>query len=63
MFPRLKKGTVDELCDLLRTKYETSVVPGSFFELPDHFRIGFAVETETLVEGLTRLGKALDDLR
>ena len=63
MFPRLKKGKVDELCDLLRTKYETSVVPGRFFELPDHFRIGFAVETETLVEGLKRLGDALDGLR
>jgi len=62
MFPRLKKGTVDELCDLLRTKYETSVVPGRFFDLPDHFRIGFAVETETLVEGLDRLVQALDEL-
>ena len=61
MFPRLKKGTVNVLCDLLRTKYETSVVPGRFFELPDHFRIGFAVETDTLVEGLKRLGHALDE--
>jgi aspartate/methionine/tyrosine aminotransferase len=61
MFPRLKSGRVAELCDLLRTKYETSVVPGRFFELPDHFRIGFAVETETLVEGLQRLGAALDE--
>ena len=62
MFPRLKKGSVDQLCEVLRTKYETSVVPGSFFELPNHFRIGFAVETETLVEGLKRLGQALDEL-
>ena len=62
MFPRLKKGAVDEMCDVLRTKYETSVVPGRFFDLPDHFRIGFAVETQTLVEGLKRLGQALDEL-
>jgi aspartate/methionine/tyrosine aminotransferase len=62
MFPRLKKGSVNELCDLLRTKYETSVVPGRFFELPDHFRIGFAVESEMLVEGLDRLGQALDEV-
>jgi hypothetical protein len=62
MFPRMKKGSVDELWDVLRTKYETSVVPGRFFELPDHFRIGFAVETRTLVEGLKRLGQALDEL-
>ncbi|HEX7294597.1 MAG TPA: pyridoxal phosphate-dependent aminotransferase [Pyrinomonadaceae bacterium] len=61
MFPRLKKGKVDELCDLLRNKYETSVVPGRFFELPDHFRIGFAVESETLVEALKRLGQALNE--
>ncbi|HSE30534.1 MAG TPA: pyridoxal phosphate-dependent aminotransferase [Pyrinomonadaceae bacterium] len=61
MFPRLKGGNVDELWDLLRTKYETSVVPGRFFELPNHFRIGFAVETETLIVGLKRLGQALDE--
>jgi len=62
MFPRLKKGSVDELCGVLRTKYETSVVPGRFFELPNHFRVGFAVETDTLVEGLKRLDQALDAL-
>ena len=48
MFPRLKSGNVDALCDVLREKYETSVVPGRFFESPDHFRVGFAGDTETL---------------
>ena len=60
MFPRLKRGESDRLCDLLRNEYETSVVPGRFFEMPQHFRIGFAGDTPTLQEGLERLGQALD---
>jgi aspartate/methionine/tyrosine aminotransferase len=47
---------------LLREKYETSVVPGSFFELPAHFRVGIAVETEVLEGGLERLAKALNQI-
>ena len=62
MFPRVVKGTADELCRLLREKYETSVVPGRFFELPEHFRIGIAGESEILERGLERLGEALDQL-
>ena len=62
MFPRVKLGTAERLCDLLREKYETSVVPGSFFELPAHFRLGLGGDTETFAEGLDRLGQALDDL-
>ncbi len=62
MFPRVLNGSSEELCRLLREKYETSVVPGRFFEMPAHFRIGMAGETETLEEGLDRLGKALDEL-
>jgi len=62
MFPRLRRGNADELCSLLREKYETSVVPGRFFDLPEHFRVGFAGDTETLKEGLKRLGSALDEL-
>ena len=60
MFPRLKRGNTDELCNVLREKCETSVVPGRFFDLPDHFRIGFAGDTETLREGLNRLSAVLD---
>lgn len=62
VFPRLKRGSVDQLCDLLRTKYETTVVPGKFFEMPDHFRIGIGGDLEPLEEGLRRLGLALDEL-
>lgn len=63
MFPRVRHGNADQLCRLLREKYETSVVPGSFFELPSHFRIGIAVDTNVLQTGLERLGKALDEIR
>jgi aspartate/methionine/tyrosine aminotransferase len=62
MFPRLKSGTSDELCAVLRDKYETSVVPGRFFEMPAHFRIGFCGDGAVLREGLTRLGRALNEV-
>ena len=62
-FPRLKRGRVEELCALLAGKYETSVVPGKFFELPRHFRLGIGGDTDALREGLERLGRALDELR
>ncbi len=62
-FPRLKRGSADELCALLAGKYETSVVPGRFFERPNHFRIGIGGDTEMLKEGLGRLGRALDEMR
>lgn len=63
MFPRVKHASSDRVCDLLREKYETSVVPGSFFEMPAHFRLGMGGDSETFVEGLDRLGRALDELR
>ena len=62
-FPRLRSNKVDQLDATLRNRYETSIVPGRFFEMPDHFRIGIGGETAMLEEGLTRIGKALDDLR
>lgn len=63
MFPRLKEGSTDKLCELLRDKYETSVVPGKFFEMPSHFRVGLGGDSESLTQGLERLGSALDELR
>jgi aspartate/methionine/tyrosine aminotransferase len=63
MFPRVLRGTSEKLCQLLREKYETSVVPGVFFEMPAHFRIGIAGNADLLSEGLNRLGLALDEHR
>ena len=62
MFPRVRSGDADRLCRLLREKYETSVVPGRFFEMPAHFRMGIAGDTDVLQAGLERLGKALDEM-
>ena len=62
-FPRLERGNVDELCQRLRERYETTVVPGRFFETPGHFRVAIGCPTETLREGLARLGAALDAVR
>jgi hypothetical protein len=61
VFPRLRRGNAEQFVTLLREKYETSVVPGNFFEMPQHFRLGFAGETAQLHEGLERLGLALDE--
>ncbi|MGA8673665.1 MAG: aminotransferase class I/II-fold pyridoxal phosphate-dependent enzyme [Candidatus Acidiferrales bacterium] len=61
-FPQLISGHVDAFCQLLREKYDTSVVPGRFFGAPEHFRIGVGGKTEDVREGLSRLGAALDEL-
>ena len=63
VFPRVLRADVEKLCGLLAQKYETSIVPGRFFEMPDHIRIGIGCETEALKTGLERLGQALDELR
>ncbi len=63
MFPRVPQVSSERLCRLLKEKYETSVVPGSYFEMPAHFRVGLGGATEILVEGLDRLGAALDELK
>jgi len=62
MFPRVVNGSSENLCRLLREKYETSVVPGHFFDMPAHFRVGIAGDTEDLEQGLERIGAALDEL-
>jgi aspartate/methionine/tyrosine aminotransferase len=62
-FPKLKYGSANDFCVLLRDRYETSVVPGHFFEMPEHFRIGIGGEPEMVAEGLERVGHALDDFR
>ena len=61
-FPRLARGDVDALAAILRERFETTVVPGRFFGMPDRFRLALGCLPETLDEGLTRLGTALDAL-
>jgi aspartate/methionine/tyrosine aminotransferase len=59
-FLRLKNGDVEQFLQRLRTEHETSAVPGRFFGMPDHFRIGMGVNTEMFGEGLRRIGRALE---
>jgi aspartate/methionine/tyrosine aminotransferase len=62
-FPRWKGGDTQRLDDHLRKHYQCAVVPGRWFEMPDFFRIGFGIPTDTFSEGLARLGRGLDDLK
>lgn len=58
-FIRVEDGNAEEFVERLRNEYETSVVPGRFFGMPSHFRIGMGVNTEMFREGLRRVGLAL----
>jgi aspartate/methionine/tyrosine aminotransferase len=58
-FPRLLSGNVEAFLERLRSEFDTSAVPGRFFEMPDYFRIGMGVHTEMFAEGLNRIGRAL----
>ncbi len=57
---KLTRGGVDSFLDRLRAQYETSAVPGRFFGLPNHFRVGMGVDSEMFREGLRRIGLALE---
>ena len=59
-FPKLLRGDPDRLDQLLRSKYDASIVPGRFFGLAEHFRIGIGGPTEIVEGGLERIGAALD---
>jgi aspartate/methionine/tyrosine aminotransferase len=61
-FPRLLRGDVGALHALLKARHDTAIVPGRFFGLADHFRIGIGGPTEMVEAGLERLGAALDAL-
>jgi len=60
-FVRLSRDcgrNVDEFLERLLSEFDTSAVPGRFFEMPDHFRIGMGVNTEMFAEGLNRISRA-----
>jgi aspartate/methionine/tyrosine aminotransferase len=63
VFPKLLSGPVDSFCELLRSKYDGTVAPGSFFEMPEYFRIGIGGEPAHVAASLDRLGAALDEFR
>ena len=59
-FPRIEgEKTGDDLSRILRKDYDTAVVPGRFFEEPQHFRLGFGVPPDILDAGLENIRKAL----
>jgi aspartate/methionine/tyrosine aminotransferase len=62
VFPHWSGGDTEPLHDLLRSKYETAIVPGRWFDMPSHFRLGLGGDTEIIKEGLARLSAALDEL-
>ncbi|MES2120172.1 MAG: pyridoxal phosphate-dependent aminotransferase [Pseudomonadota bacterium] len=62
-FPRWAGGDTERLDALLRERYDTAVVAGRWFEMPDHFRLGFALPEQDFYEALSRLGGALNELQ
>jgi aspartate/methionine/tyrosine aminotransferase len=62
-FVRFKNGNIDVFLERLRLDFNTSAVPGRFFEMVDHFRIGMGVNTEMFGEGLNRISVALRSIR
>ena len=54
-FLRLVRGDAGAFLETLRAAHDTSAVPGRFFGMPDHFRIGMGVNSEMFAEGLRRL--------
>ena len=62
-FPRWRVGETKQLDDHLRTRYDTSVVPGRWFEMPSHFRLGFGLDSAEFEQALSHLGSGLDDLK
>jgi aspartate/methionine/tyrosine aminotransferase len=61
-FPRVVGCDADALCDLLRDRYDTAVVPGRFFGMPAHVRIGLGIDPAVFAEGLDQLASALDEV-
>ena len=62
-FPRWSGGDTERLDAHLRERYDAAVVPGRWFEMPDHFRVGFGLPAGEFDEALNRLGAALDELK
>ena len=63
-FPRIE-GVEDTiaLSEFLAREHQVDAVPGEFFGLPGHLRIGCGVPPATLEEGLARLGRGIAAFR
>jgi len=63
-FPQLR-GPEDgsQLAERLYRDYSTRIIPGKFFEMPKHFRLGFGGDPAILKAGLARLSRALSQPR
>jgi aspartate/methionine/tyrosine aminotransferase len=57
-FLRLHSGNADAFLERLRAEFETSAVPGRFFDAPEHFRVGMGVDAAMFREGLRRVALA-----
>lgn len=62
-FPRWSGGNTERLDAHLRERHDAAIVPGRWFEMPEHFRIGFGYPCDFFEEALSRLDGALDELR
>jgi aspartate/methionine/tyrosine aminotransferase len=60
-FPRLLGAENGwDFAERLFRDYSTRVIPGKFFEMPRHFRLGFGGDAAMLKTGLARLSSALN---
>jgi aspartate/methionine/tyrosine aminotransferase len=59
-FLRLRNCEMETFLEKLCQEHDTSAVPGRFFDMPNHFRIGMGVNSEMFAEGLRRMGLALE---
>jgi aspartate/methionine/tyrosine aminotransferase len=60
VFPRLRSGDGDRLYEALMRQWDTSLVPGRFFDRPDHVRIGLGGDPDLTRAGLINVARALD---
>lgn len=63
-FPRIR-GVHDTLgfSEFLAKEHGVDVVPGEFFGMPGHIRVGCGIPEATLVEGLARLSRGIQSWR
>ena len=61
-FPRVTDvDNTSDLVERLIRDHDTIVVPGHFFQAPQHIRIAFGGRSEMIGEAMTRLDRALRD--